>query len=233
MINLLTTLMIPFSVHGPKTLEEWRTSARPPIALARETWGYWRFFGLNSSRKVSSLDQPDVLAMDQPGSIASAFSRNGRLLVVVGALGGNGERQDKLCILAPTQLGLKQGNHYRVVDLRHNRYLSGGPYSISDLAQIPVTLSGAEPLIFLIEPEQVGARVEYFTGADGVSATMRDQTLELKLQAAPGSPVELHLDTAGQAFRCDTPGFVRENATGDFAVFAGPVPADGVVRFLR
>ncbi len=233
MINLLTTLMIPFAVEGARTLEVWRTSSQPRIALERETWGYWRFFGLNSSRKVSSLDQPDVLAMDQPGSIASAFSRSGRLLAVVGALGGNGERQDRLRILAPAQLGLKEGNHFRVVDLRHNRYLSGGPYSVSDLAQIPVTLSGAEPLILLIEPEQKGARVVYFTGADGASATMRDQRLELKLQAAPGSPVELHLDTAGQAFRCDTPGFVRENATGDFAVFAGPVPADGVVRFLR
>jgi hypothetical protein len=233
MINLLTTLMIPFPVRGPKTLEEWRTSTRAPIAPARETWGYWRFFGLNSSRKFSSLDYPDVVAMNEPGSIVNAFARNGRLLAVVGALGANGTRQDKLRILAPGRLGLKEGVQFRVVDLRHNRYLSGGSHSVSDLTQIPVTLSGAEPLILLIEPEQKGARVVYFTGADEVSAAMFGRKLELKVQAAPGSPVELHIDTAGQAYRCDTPGFVREDATGDFAVFAGPAPADGVVRFLR
>jgi hypothetical protein len=233
MISLLTTLMIPFSVHEPETLEEWRTSARPRIALTRETWGYWRFFGLNSSRKFSSLDQPDLLVMEQAGSIVTTFSRNGRLLAVVGALGGSGIRQDTLRILAPAQLGLKEDIHYRVVDLRHNRYLSGGPFGISDLAHLPVTLNGAEPLILLIEPEQKGARVVYFTGADEVSATRVGRELELKVQATPGSPAELHVDTDGQAYRCDTPGFVRENATGDFTVFAGPVPADGVVRFSR
>jgi hypothetical protein len=171
--------------------------------------------------------------MNEPGSIVNAFARNGRLLAVVGALGANGTRQDKLRILAPGRLGLKEGVQFRVVDLRHNRYLSGGSHSVSDLTQIPVTLSGAEPLILLIEPEQKGARVVYFTGADEVSAAMFGRKLELKVQAAPGSPVELHIDTAGQAYRCDTPGFVREDATGDFAVFAGPAPADGVVRFLR
>jgi hypothetical protein len=52
MIDLLTTLMIPFPLHAPRTLEEWNTSAVAGIALARETWGYWRFFGLNGARKI-------------------------------------------------------------------------------------------------------------------------------------------------------------------------------------
>ena len=73
----------------------------------------------------------------------------------------------------------------------------------------------------------------YFTGADEVSATAFGRELELKLRAVPDSPVELHIDTEGQAYRCDTPGFAREHTEGDFAVFAGPTPADGVVRFSR
>jgi hypothetical protein len=233
MINLLTTLMIPFSVRRLKTLDEWRTSTEPRISLERETWGYWRFFGLNNSRKFSSLDQPEVVAMSQPGSIANVFSRNGRLLAVIGALSGNGTRQDNLRILAPAELGLKEGVRFRIVDLRHNRYLSAGSYSTSDLAQIPVTLNGAEPLILLIQPEQQGARVEYFTGADAVSTTVLGRKLELKLQAVSGSPVELHLEAAGQAYSCETPGFAREATPGDFVVFAGLAPAGGVVRFSR
>jgi hypothetical protein len=233
MFNLLTTLMIPFSVGKPKTLDEWRTSTEPRMALVRETWGYWRFFGLNEARKFSNLDQPSVVTMGKPGSIVNTYSRNGRLLAVIGVLGENGTRQDRLRILEPAQLGLPEGVRFRIVDLRHNRYLLDGSCSASDLTQVPVTLSAVEPLILLIEPEQKGARVVYFTGADAVPTATFGRKLELKLQAVPGSPVELHIDTEGQEYGCQTPGFAREGTPGDFVVFAGPAPTDGVVRFSR
>jgi hypothetical protein len=233
MIDLLTTLMNAFQAEEPRSLEEWRTSDRARLALTRETWGYWRFFDLNRARKFSSLDQPGVAAMEQPGSVLNLYAREGRLLAVAGVLNGKGARQDKIHLLAPEQLGLKEGLRYRVIDLRHNRYFSSPADGLSGLAQIPVSLTGSEPLILLIEPEQKGPRVAYFTGADAVSATRLGRKLELKLLAAPGSPVELHLDTAGEAYRCETPGFARAEVAGDFAVFAGPAPAGGIVRFSR
>jgi len=233
MINLLSTLMIAFQAEEPSSLDEWKTSAGSRLTLTRETWGYWRFFNLNTARKFSSLDEPGVAALGQPGSVLNVYTRDGRLLAVAGVLGGTGTRSDKLHLRAPGELGLKEGIRYRIVDLRRNRYLPGGPYRVADLADLSVTLDGSEPLILLIEPEQTGARVEYFSGADGLTSAGRGRKLELKLQAPPGSPLELHLDMDGQAFRCETPGFARQDVAGDFAVFAGPAPADGIVRFTR
>jgi hypothetical protein len=233
MIDLLTTLAIAFPLHAPRTLEEWSASTAPEISLARETWGYWRFFDVNSARKISSFDQPDVVAMENPASVVNAFPRDGRVLLVIGALAGKGTREDKLKILAPAELGLKQGVRFRIVDLRQNRYFSTGSYTASDLTCIPVTLAGTEPLVLLIEPEQKGPRLVYFGGADGMSETASGRNLELRLKAVPGSRLELHVDTEGQPCRCDTPGFVRENVDGDFVVFAGPAPEDGAVRLSR
>lgn len=232
MINLLTTFMIPFRLNraiAPKTVEEWRVSKEPEVALARELWGYWRFFGLNGAEKYSSFGTADVLAMSQPGSIVNGFARDGRALIVMGVLGGSGKRSETLKILAPEKLGLERGSRYRIVDLRRNRYLSDRAYTTPELAQIPVTLEGDDPLILFIEPERKGPRLVYFSGADGVEASPSDDKLVLKVSAVPGSPVELHVDAAGREFRAATPGFERAPVSGDFAVFTGSVPPGGIV----
>ncbi|HVN81547.1 MAG TPA: DUF6259 domain-containing protein [Terriglobia bacterium] len=230
MLDLLTMLMVPSPLDGTRlTLEDWNNSQTPELTTAREMWGYWRFFGLNGAHRFSSFDAGDVIAMAGPGSIVNGFSRNGRILAVMGVPGGCGPRSDKLQILAPGKLGLRESVRYRLVDLRKNCFLSSRSYSVSDLAQIPVTLAGTEPLILLIEPEQKGPRVVYFNGADQILATGSGGKLELRIKAVPGSPLEIHLDAAGGNYRSETAGFVRRTVPGVFAVFAGTVPDDGVV----
>jgi hypothetical protein len=171
--------------------------------------------------------------MTQPGSIVNGFSRDGRALIVMGVQGGSGARQETLKVLAPEKLGLKEGVRYRVVDLRHNRHLSDRAYSARDLAALPVTLTKDDPKILLVEPERKGPRVVFFKGADEVTSAASAGWLEFKVKAVPGSPLELHVDTAGQAYRPQTPGFTSKEADGEFAIFAGQAPADGVVKLAR
>jgi hypothetical protein len=230
MLDLLTILMVPSPLDGARmTLEDWSTSQTPELAVAREMWGYWRFFGLNGAHRFSSFEASDVIAMAEPGSMVNGFSRDGRVLAVMGVPGGHGMRPGKLKVLAPGKLGLREGVRYRLVDLRNNCYLSDGSYSVSDLTQIPVTLAGTEPLILLIEPEQKGPRVVYFKGADQILTTGSGRKLELRIKAVPGSPLEIHVDTAGEEYHSETAGFARRPVPGFFAVFAGAVPSDAVV----
>jgi hypothetical protein len=234
MINLMTTFSIPFRLNrmmNPTDVEAWRTSQAPEVALAREFWGIWRFFGLNGAEKFSSFDTSEVLRLSQAGSIVNGFARDGRALIVMGVQGGKGIREEKLRILEPARLGLKPGVSYRIVDVRGNRYL-GAAYPVAGLAAIPVTLKDDDPLILLIEPERKGPRLVWFRGADDIAVSQRGSTLECNVQAVPGSPLELFLDTEGQELRAATPGFERSTA-GEFVVFAGPVPEDGVVRVTR
>jgi hypothetical protein len=234
MINLLTTLMVPFPLGGAaRSLEEWKTSPSPELSLAREMWGYWRFFGLNKARRFSSYDSGDALAMSEPGSVVNGFSRDGRVLVIMGVPGGKLARQDKLKILAPQKLGLREDAHYRLVDLRQNRYLSDGSINTDELAQVPVTLIGAEPSVLLIESEQKGARVVYFEGADEVTTETAGRRLKLRIKAATGSPLKLHVDMVGEQYYPLTAGFARVPAPGDFAVFAGATPSDGIVTLSK
>ncbi len=77
-------------------------------------------------------------------------------------------------------------------------------------------------------------RIAVAFGADQVgSEAASGQKLEFKIKAVEGSPVELHVDTNGAVYHCATPGFVTRPARGDFVLFAGPAPADGVVRLSR
>lgn len=229
MINLTTTFAMPPHLGVmPRDLKEWQASPAPEIARAREFWGIWRFFGLNDSEKFSSFDAHNVLQMTQPGSIVNAFARDGRVLVVMGVQGGKDVRQETLRILAPVRLGLKDGLRYRVVDLRNNRYL-GASQSTADLARVPVQLTNDDPLVLLIEPERKGPRLVWFRGADEVA---QSGVFEFRIKAVAGSPLELYVDAAGQQIRAVTPGFER-NVAGDFIVFAGAVPEDGVVRLAR
>lgn len=235
MINLMTTFAIPFRLGRPaipRTLEQWATSQEPEAALAREFWGIWRFFGLNGAEKFSSFDTGDVLRMSEPGSIVNGFARDGRALVVMGVQGGKGVRDDKLRILSPARLGLKDGLKYRITDLRNNRYLGDRALGFADLGAVPVRLSDDNPLILLVEPERKGPRVVWFRGADGVDVAARGGALECKVKAVAGSPLELFVDRAGENLRPTTPGFETRTA-GDFVVFAGAVPQDGVVRLGR
>jgi len=231
MINLMTTFAIPFRLSRtmtPRDVGEWQNSQAPDLALTREFWGIWRFFGLNGAEKFSSFDARDVVRMTEPGSIVNGFARDGRALVVVGVQGGAGVRDDALRILSPARLGLRDGLRYRLVDLRNNRYV-GAARSVAELDRIAVRLTGDDPLILLLEPEHGGPGLVWFRGADGVAESA---AFEFQVQAVPGSPLELFMDEAGQPLRALTPGFERKPA-GDFAAFSGLVPEDGVVKLAR
>lgn len=231
MINLMTTFAIPFRLNRamtPQSLEGWAVPENPVLALTREFWGIWRFFGLNGAEKFSSFDTGDVLQMTHAGSIVNGFARDGRALIVMGVQGGRGTREETLRILSPARLGLKSGVRYRIADLRENRYL-GGPRSLEELGAVSVQLRDDRPLILLIEPARSGPRLVWFGGADEAAVDMRGGTMECKLKTVPGSPVDLYFDLAGGNWRPATPGFTAA-ASGDFTVFQGPAPEDGVVR---
>ena len=231
MINLMTSFAIPFRLSRaimPRDVETWAASQNPELALTREFWNIWRFFGLNGAEKFSSFDTGDVLQMTQPGSIVNGFARDGRALVVVGVQGGSGTREETLRILSPARLGLKAGVRYQVTDLRANRRL-GAPRSLAELAAIPVQLQDDRPLVLLVEPARSSPRLVWFGGADAAAVAMRGGSLECKLKSTPGSPLELYFDFAGSNWSAATPGFTAAPA-GDFTVLKGMMPDDGVVR---
>jgi hypothetical protein len=149
-----------------------------------------------------------VLQMTQAGSIVNGFARDGRVLVVMGVQGGNGVREERLRILAPDRLGLRQGVRYRLVDLRTKRYLARNK-TADDLAEVPVQLVNDEPLMLLLEPDRAGPQLVYFSGADQVT---ENGSLEFRVKAVPGAPLEIYLDTAGQQVHALTPGFEQKGA---------------------
>jgi len=235
MINLMTTFAIPFRLNRmmtPRSLEEWGAAQTPELAMAREFWGIWRFFPLNGAQKFSSFDTREVLRMTQPGSIVNGFARDGRALIVMGVQGGRGLREETLEILAPARLGLKEGAQHRIVDLRNNRYLGDRSYGFAELVAIPVRLTNDDPLILLIQPQRKEPHLVWFRGADQVRVTPRDGAFEFQVKSAAGSPLDLYFDAAGQTWRAATPGFDARTA-GDFTLFTGAAPPDGVVRLTR
>lgn len=235
MINLMTTFAIPFRLNRamtPRTVEEWRTSQSPELALAREFWGIWRFFPINDAQKFSSFDARDVLQMAQPGSIVNGFARDGSALIVIGVQAGAGLRDDTLRILAPARLGLTQGTTYRIIDLRNNRYLAARSYTLADLAAIPVRLTNDDPLILLIQPQPQGPHLVWFRGADQITVTQPSGALQFQVKSVPDSPLELYFDPAGQTWRSATPGFTTGPA-GDLTALTGPAPTDGLIRLTR
>jgi hypothetical protein len=244
-INLLTTLMMPFSVTSHQVVEKggylanlptsvdaalkaWEDPESLELARAREFWGITRFFGVNGAEKFSSFETGDVLQMTQAGSIVNAFARDGRVLVVMGVKGGNGVREERLRILAPDRLGLRQGVRYRLIDVRKQRYLARSK-TADDLSEVPVQLVNDEPLMLLLEPDRRGPQLVYFSGADQVT---ENGALEFRVKAVPGAPLEIYLDTAGEQVHVLTPGF-EQKAAGDLTAFVGAVPADQVVKFAR
>lgn len=247
MMNFCTTFMFPFRFRSiPDTIEKWATRGlRPDIDFARFLWEIWRFFGLNSSRRFSSFDSRDVIDMTQAGSQANAFGhlrstgRDGRVLVVMGFLKTKAdekpekERREFLKIISPDALGLRADVKYRIVDISHNRYLDKKRYTISEMKQIPVKLVFGEPLIILIEPDAAAPRLVYFRGVDDVTTERTADKLIFKTKTVPGSPLLLYIEDGGVEYRSLTQGIVRESADGDFTVFSGFVPDDGVVELGR
>ncbi len=229
MINLLTTFSMANWAISPRDLEQWRAAQSTELAAARELWGIWRFFKLNGAQRIPGFDSQGLLRMEQPDSIVNAFVRDGRALVIMGVHGARGVRKEALHIQVPAKLGLGEGLSYQIIDLRNNRYLRSSASTLAELRTIPVLLAADQPLILLIRAEEKGPNLVRFHGADDVTVSSNTRVLECKVKSVPGSPVELYLDRGGSELAADTPGFER-SAAGDFVVFAGPVPDDGLVR---
>ena len=54
-----------------------------------------------------------------------------------------------------------------------------------------------------------------------------------KTKTVPGSPLLLYLDDAGSEYKSLTEGMSQQSAEGDFTVFGGFVPDDGLVVLGR
>lgn len=229
MVNLLTIFAISGGAISLRDLAQWKAGRSTDLAQARELWGIWRFFGLNGARRISGFDPEGLLRMEQPGSIVNGFARDGRLLAVMGVQGAAGVRHETLHISDPTKLGLAEGLRYDLIDLRNNQYLRKQPAGLAELRAIPVRLTADEPLILLIRPESHGPHLAWFRGADDVVVSQNGGTIECRVKAVAGAPVELYLDANGREIRAATPGFEQATA-GDFVAFAGAVPEDGLIR---
>jgi len=229
MINLLTTFSIGNWAISPRDLEQWKSAQSTELAEARELWGIWRFFKLNGAQRIPGFDSRGLLRMEQPDSIVNAFVRDGRALVIMGAHGARGVRKEALHTQVPAKLGLGEGLSYQIIDLRNNRYLRSSVSTLAELRTIPVRLAADQPLILLIRPEEKGPNLVWFRGADDVAVLRKAGVLEYKVKSVPGSLVELYLDQGGSELAAATPGFERA-AAGDFVVFAGAQPDDGLVR---
>src|SRR6266513_1869966 len=229
MINLLTTFSMANWAISPHDLAQWKAAQSTELAETRELWGIWRSFKLNGAQRIPGFDSQGLLRMEQPGSIVNAFVRDGRALVIMGVHGARGSRKEALHIQVPAKLGLGEGLRYQIIDLRNSRYLRSRPSALAELRTIPVQLAADQPLIVLIRPQEKGPNLVWFRGADDVTVSSKTGALECHVKSVPGSPVELYLDPQGSELAAATPGFKRVTA-GDFVVFAGTEPDDGVVR---
>ncbi|MHC4739780.1 MAG: DUF6259 domain-containing protein, partial [Planctomycetota bacterium] len=238
MMNFCTAFMFPFHHWSdPDDSIQGAAAPRPrdEIDLARFLWGTWRFFGLNRSYRFSSFDSSNVVDMNKSGSLVNAFSRDGRVLVVMSFLKTKKEqdpeknRDEVLKIISPETLGLKPNIKYRIVDFNNNRYLDQKKYTLNELKKIPVRLIFGTPLIIMIAPEQTAPRLVYFRGVDDLTTEKTADRLTFRTKTAPGSPLSLYIDDAGIKYRSLTEGIAKKSDEGDFTVFSGLVPDDGVV----
>jgi len=248
MLNFCATfgfsLRLRKSRNNRRIFENW-LSADPgdpesELGFNRNYWECLRFFDVNRARRFSAFDSREVISLAQPGSLVTAFAREGRLMAHLGymisresrAAAGGGkrpERREHLSIHKPEILGLVPGAHYRIVDLMADRYLDERTYSLDDLKSVPVTLTLGVSRILLVKPVEQGPHLVYFRGADRVEADPGSEKLTFRITAAQGSPVSLYLEPGGNKYRSLTPGISAGAEGGDFAVFSGLLPADGVV----
>ena len=251
MLNFCATfgfsLRLRKSRNNPRIFEDWvsadPTDPKSELEFNRNYWEILRFFDVNRARQFSAFDSRDVISLAQPGSQVTAFARDSRLMVHLGFLlpqdpsarawTARPRRSETLSIHKPESLGLTPGTRYRIVDLMGNRYLDRRSYSLEDLKQVPVTLTLGVARILLIEPVEEGPHLVYFRGADRVETEAGQDKITLRITAAEGSPISLYLDTQGLEYRSLTPGISMQPTPGDFVVFSGFVPADGMVVLGR
>ena len=81
----------------------------------------------------------------------------------------------------------------------------------------------------MIEPEQKAPRLVYFRGVDDITAEQTADKLTFRTKTVPGSPLSLYIENAGIKYRSLTEGITQKSAEGDFTVFSGFVPDNGVV----
>jgi len=180
-----------------------------------------------------------VIDMTKAGSLVNAFSRDGRLLVVMAFLKtaesqqAEKQRDEYLKIISPETLGLKQNVKYRIVDLTNNRYLDKKTYTLNELKEIPAKLIFGTPLIIMIAPEQAAPRLVYFRGVDDLTTDKTADGMTFRTKTVPGSPLSLYIDDAGIKYRSLTEGITKKSVEGDFTVFSGFVPDNGVVVLTK
>jgi hypothetical protein len=243
MVNFNTTYSLNFhysALRRMDSLEQWsEPGIETGIGLARYIWDVARFYGVNGSERYSNFDSRGIIEMSKEGSQVNGFSGDGRALVAMGYLlpgkkaSAEPMRRETLKLLAPEKLGIDPGGKYRIVDLNNNRYLDKKTYTAAEMDAIPVRLKLGEPTYILIESVSEAPRLAYFLGADGVEVEIGSDKATFKIEAAAGSPLELHLETGGGSYRSLTPGIAKESMGGDFAVFSGSVPEDKTVVLAR
>ena len=224
-------------------LDDW-LSAGPETELGfnRSYWECLRFFDVNKARLFSAFDSQEVISMSQPGSQATAFTRDGAVMVHLGFLMQQGsdpaaksrpQRRETLLINQPESLGLKPETGYRIVDLLARRYLNDRTYSLDDLRRVPVTLTLGAARILLITPVEESPQLVFFRGADAVEADFSRDRLTLSIKAVEGSPVSLYIDPGKARYSSQTPGVKLESSRGDLAVFSGLLPRDKTIVLAR
>ena len=231
------------SWNNVEILDDWLTAGpETELGFNRAYWECLRFFDVNNARLFSAFDSREVLGMSQPGSQASAFARNGSVMLHLGflmqqgsgpAAGARPRRRETLLINQPESLGLKPETSYKIVDLLEGRYLDTRTYSLDDLRSVPVTLTLGVARILLVTPVEQSPQLVFFRGADAVDTDFGEDKLTFSIKAVEGSPVSLYIDPGKGRFSSKTPGFKLEGSGGGLAVFAGQVPGDKTVVLAR
>ena len=230
--------------RNTRILEDW-LAATPGSELGafRSYWEALRFFDVNRARRFSAFDSRETISMSQPGSVVTAFARDGKLMALASFLIPQDSaaaswkerpvRRETLQVLEPEKLGLKTGTGYRIVDLLSGSYLDKRTYSLEELKKVPVELILGKARILLIQPAEENSHLVYFRGVDGVETEAGPDRLTFKITGTAGSPLSLYIDTRGLVYNPRTSGISLEKAKGDFAVFSGLVPEDKTVMLVK
>lgn len=230
--------------RNTRILEDWLAAASvSELGAFRSYWEALRFFDVNRARRFSAFDSRETISMSQPGSVVTAFARDGKLMALASFLIPQDSaaaswkerpvRRETLQILEPEKLGLKTGTLYRIVDLLAGSYLDKRTYSLEELKKVPVELILGKARILLIRPAEENPHLVYFRGVDGVETETGPDRLTFKITGTAGSPLSLYIDTRGLVYNPRTSGISLEKAKGDFAVFSGLVSEDKTVMLVK
>jgi len=222
-------------------LADWTAAVDPAgeLGFNRLYWDVLRFFDVNSAEMFSAFDSRDVLSCSQPGSMVTAFARDGKLLLLAGYLAGGEQapgarpvRREKLQFHKPEQLGLNSGTRYRVTDLASGAYLINHSLTPDELNGLDLELTLGKARMLLVSPELEPPALVFFRGADGVKTTAEADKLTFEVNAVPGAPVVFYLEAGGAGLRPATDGFVS-TAGGGLTVISGTLPEDRKVVILK